>query len=134
MAGSFGYELDLGLLSEDEKQAVSEQIKRFKKYGSLIHNGSYYRLTNPMEDNLALWEFVSEDKKEVLVHGMICHTEPNMLRYRLVLRGLDESGRYKLDGDDSIYSGKALMSGGILLPRNTGDYFAVEMHLLKCEE
>ena len=41
MAGSFGYELDLNLLSDAEKQAVTEQIQQFKAYGPLIHNGRY---------------------------------------------------------------------------------------------
>src|SRR5699024_6079733 len=39
MAGSFGYELDLSLLSEEEKEAVKEQISSYKKYWNLIHNG-----------------------------------------------------------------------------------------------
>ena len=54
MAGSFGYELDLNLLSDAEKQAVTEQIQQFKAYGPLIHNGRYYRLTNPMTDAEAI--------------------------------------------------------------------------------
>lgn len=66
MSGSFGYELDPAALTEDEKTEISMQIKRFKKYRGLIHDGKYYRLTNPLDDNFALWEFVSEDKTEIL--------------------------------------------------------------------
>ena len=32
MAGSFGYELDLNLLSDEEKEAVTQQIQQFKEY------------------------------------------------------------------------------------------------------
>ena len=39
MAGSFGYELDLNLLSDGEKEEVKEQIKTFKKYYNLTING-----------------------------------------------------------------------------------------------
>ncbi len=129
MAGSFGYELDLGELSDEEKTAVTEQIQRFKKFGSLIHNGKYYRLTNPMTDNSALWSYVSENKDEVLVHGMIYHTEPNMKRKAVKLSGLDENTEYQLIGTDEKYSGLALMNGGILLPQPWGDYSSVEIYL-----
>lgn len=128
MAGSFGYELDLSTLSENEKETVKEQIQRFKKYGPLIHNGNYYRLSNPMNEKYAVWCFVSEDHSEVLLHGMIFHTEPNMLRYPVRLRGLAPDKCYQLNGSSEIYTGRALMEGGILLPWSKGDYFPVEMH------
>ena len=80
MAGSFGYELDLNLLSDGEKQEVAEQIRQFKTYGPLIHNGKYYRLTNPMAEDAALWEFAAQDGSEVLVQGMLFHAEANVLR------------------------------------------------------
>ncbi len=128
MAGSFGYELDLNTLSEEEKAEVAEQIVRFKKYGALIHNGSYHRLSNPMEDKFAIWSFVSEDKKQVLVHGMIFRTEANMLRYPVRLRGLDAAKKYRLNETGQIYTGKALMEAGILLPKAWGDYVPVELY------
>lgn len=129
MSGSFGYELDLNMLSEEEKNAVIEQNKRFKKYGPLIHNGRYYRLSNPMTDKFAIWSFVSENSVEVLVHGMIFRTEPNMTRYAVKLRGLIPDKKYAVDGDNTIYTGKALMEGGILLPKPWGDFFPIELHL-----
>lgn len=129
MSGSFGYELDLNTLDEEEKAAVTEQIKRFKKYGPLIHNGKYYRLSNPLADNYAIWSFVSEDCSEALVHGMIFRTEPNMLRYSVKLRGLVPEKKYAIDGEEKVYTGMALMKGGILLPKPRGDFFPVELHL-----
>lgn len=129
MSGSFGYELDLNTLSEEEKNAVIEQNKHFKKYGPLIHNGRYYRLSNPMTDKFAIWSFVSENSGEVLVHGMIFRTEPNMTRYPVKLRGLIPDKKYVVDGDNTIYTGKALMEGGILLPKPWGDFFPIELHL-----
>ncbi len=128
MAGSFGYELDLGLLCDEEKAAVAEQIKRFKKHGELIHNGKYYRLANPLEDNYSIWSFVSEDKSEALVHGIIYRTEPNMLRYTVKLRGVDPNKNYKLEGTDEVYTGSALMEGGVLMPAAWGDYVPMEFY------
>lgn len=37
LAGSFGYELDLRLLSDEEKAQVKEQIKEFHDYYDLTH-------------------------------------------------------------------------------------------------
>lgn len=133
MAGSFGYELDLNTLSDSEKQEVREQITRFKKYGRLIHNGLYYRLSDPMNDKFAIWEFVSEDKKEVLVNGVIFRTEPNRTQYLIKLRGLLPDADYRLDDSGGVYKGSALMNGGILLPKSWGDNYPVEMHFTKGE-
>lgn len=128
MAGSFGYELDLNLLSDGEKQEVAEQIRQFKTYGPLIHNGKYYRLTNPMAEDAALWEFAAQDGSEVLVQGMLFHAEANVLRRTVQLRGLDAEKRYRLDGTEPVYTGAALMAGGVLLPKAWGDYTPVTMH------
>lgn len=133
MAGSFGYELDLNTLSDSEKQEVRKQITRFKKYGRLIHNGLYYRLSDPMNDKFAVWEFVSEDKKEVLVNGVIFRTEPNRTQYLIKLRGLLPDADYRLDNSGVVYKGSALMNGGILLPKSWGDNYPVEMHFTKGE-
>ena len=130
MAGSFGYELDLNTLSYDEKQAVREQITRFKQYRGLIHNGLYYRLSDAVNDKFALWEYVSHDQKEVLVHGIIFRTEPNRTQYLIKLRGLMPDGDYRLTESDEVYKGSALMNGGILLPKSWGDNFPVEMHFI----
>lgn len=130
MAGSFGYELDLNTLSHDEKQEVKEQIVRFKKDGPLIHNGLYYRLSDSLNDNYAMWGFVSEDKKEVLVHGVIFRTEPNRTQYLVKLRGLLPDTNYRLAENGEVYKGSALMNGGILLPKSWGDYASIEMHFI----
>ncbi len=130
MAGSFGYELDLNTLSHDEKQEVKEQIVRFKKDGPLIHNGLYYRLSDSLNDKYAMWGFVSEDKKEVLVHGVIFRTEPNCTQYLVKLRGLLPDTNYRLAENGEVYKGSALMNGGILLPKSWGDYASIEMHFI----
>ncbi|MCM1164496.1 MAG: alpha-galactosidase [Lachnospiraceae bacterium] len=129
MAGSFGYELDLNTLSENEKAAVKGQIRRFKKYGSLIHNGLYYRLSDPFSENFAAWEFASAD--EALVQGMVFKTVPTSLQYNIKLRGLDPDGQYRLDGTDFTAAGAALMNGGCLLPRTWGDYTSFELHFTR---
>ncbi len=131
MAGSFGYELDLNLLSDAEKADVTAQIRHFKAYGPLIHNGKYYRLTNPMTDAEALWEFAAQDGSEALVQGMLFHAGANVLRRTVTLRGLDVQKHYRLEGTEQVYTGAALMNGGVLLPKAWGDYTPVSMHFVE---
>ena len=130
MAGSFGYELDLNILGEEEKQEVAKQIKAYKEYQPLIHSGFYYRLSNPYKENMAVWEFVSQDRKEVLVQGVVFRAKPNTLRSRIRLAGLEE-GMYEVLDTGEVYTGKALMTGGILLPKVSGDDVSFEFYLKK---
>ncbi|MCM1298442.1 MAG: alpha-galactosidase [Firmicutes bacterium] len=133
MSGSFGYELDPTKLSDEEREQVREQIKRFKRYGKIIHGGDYYRLTDPLKSNLAVWEYVSEDKKEILVHGMQFRAVPSCIRSTVKLRGLDEGKNYKINGDSRTYTGRALMNSGILLPASWGDFYPYEFYITETE-
>ena len=60
--GTFGYELDLNIISEDEKEQVFKQVEFFKEYRELIQFGDFYRIKNG-EDNYYSWMVVSKDKK-----------------------------------------------------------------------
>ena len=131
MAGSFGYELDLNQLSSKEKDEVSKQVAAYKQYQKLIYNGLYYRLSNPYKDNMAVWAFMSENRNEILIQGVVFRARSNSLRRRIRLIGLDLEGVYKSEQDGCTYTGQALMSGGILLPRIEGDDDAFEIYLEK---
>ena len=129
MAGSFGYELDLNQLSEEEKTVVAKQVTHYKEYQSLIYNGDYYRLANPVEDGMSAWSWISEDKKTILVQGVLFRAKPNVLRKTLRLMGLEAKKNYKIAGTEEMYTGVALMSGGVLLQRAVGDDVSFEIVL-----
>lgn len=131
MAGSFGYELDLNRLEEEEKQEVKRQVETYKKYQDLIYNGLYYRLSDPTGGKLSAWEFVSADQSQALVQGVVYRAEPNELRRRVKLTGLAKKARYQVEGEETVYSGAALMEGGILLPAIKGDDVPVQIYLKK---
>ena len=78
MSGTFGYELNLGILSEEEKEEIKNQVKEYKKYAELIQNGDYYRLSNPQKDEIGAWAFVSQDKDEVLVNVVMLKIHGNI--------------------------------------------------------
>ncbi len=129
MAGSFGYELDLNQLSEEEKTVVAKQVTHYKEYQSLIYNGDYYRLANPFEDGMSAWSWISEDKKTILVQGVLFRAKPNVLRKTLCLMGLEAKKNYKIARTEEVYTGVALMSGGVLLQRAVGDDVSFEIVL-----
>ena len=137
MAGSFGYELDLNQLDQNEKEKVAEQVKAYKEYQELIYGGKYYRLSNPKKDDLAAWEFISEDCSKILVQGVAFRAASNVLRHRIKLLGVDGTAIYRFvkgRQKEEKLSGKALMTGGILIPAIKGDDVAFEFYLEKIEE
>ena len=67
------------------------------------------------------------------MHGMVFRAEPNMVQYSVRLRGLIPEQKYRLEESDEIYTGSALMNGGVLLPKTWGDYAPITLHFLKTE-
>lgn len=130
MAGSFGYELDLNKITEEDKECVKQQIQEYHKYWNLIHNGEYYRLTNPFEElETAAWEFVSEDKAEVLLNVVTLNSHGNNPVPYIKLKGLEENGFYRNEEDGTVFSGAGLMEAGIPVPAMQGEYQSWQVHL-----
>lgn len=125
-AGTFGYELDLENLSEEEKEIARKNIVDYKRIENLVQTGDYYRLTNPFTNtDFAMWQFVSKDKKRSIAEGVMIFQEPNpRIRY-IRFKGLKPEGHYKEINSGKIYSGAALMHAGFPLPHITGDYKAL---------
>ena len=90
--------------------------------------------SNPYKDGMAAWAFVSEDRSQVLVQGVIYRAVPNALRRIVRLRGLTAGARYGISGGAQTYTGSALMAGGLLLPGASGDDVSFEMYLETVEE
>jgi alpha-galactosidase len=132
MAGTFGYELDLNLITEEEKSLVRAQIQDFKKYYDVIQNGLYYRLTNPFENReFAAWQFVAEDQGEALLNVVTLDTHCNPAVLYVRLKGLDESAVYHIEGTEQHYMGSALMYGGLPIPVMAGEYKAWQVYLVR---
>ncbi|NTL46651.1 alpha-galactosidase [Enterococcus faecium] len=112
--GAFGYELDLNELSEGDLRIVIEQIAFYKKYITIIHNGTFYRLLSPFDDdNQTAWMVVSHDKKTAIVAHYKTLNEVNAPYRRLKLKGLDNDGLYNV-GQNSLRSGMELMRAGLV--------------------
>lgn len=129
MSGTFGYELNLMKLSEEEKQEIREQISEYKSYAPIIQNGLYYRLSNPTEEKICAWEFVYTDEKEqskVLLNVVMQTIHGNMTVNYVKLQGLEEAAVYREEKSGKRYTGSALMYGGMPLPVELGEYQAYQ--------
>ncbi len=133
MCGTFGYELNLGLISDEEKAEVKTQIATFKQYRDLICDGKFYRLTNPFENNLSAWQFTSENGAEVLLSAVIQQPHGSKDLYYVKLRGLKGNGIYEDTTTGHRYSGSALMRAGFPIPEMNGDAPACQVYLRICE-
>lgn len=129
MSGTFGYELDLGLVTDKEKELVKNQIADFKKYYDLIQNGRHYRLTDAIKNlEYCAWQFVSEDQTETLLNMVNTRPRANAPLIHVKLQGLTPDAFYELEGTDKVFSGKVLMYGGYTFELKQGDYPAFQLH------
>lgn len=129
--GAFGYELDLGALTERGKQRVREQITFYKRWRELLQFGTFYRLVSPFEGNEAAWMVVSEDRRQAIVGYYRILQEVNAAYRRVRLAGLDAEVRYAISGTDLVRYGDELMNVGLITTDDssgaaggTGDFFS----------
>lgn len=129
MAGSLGYELDLGLLTEEEKEEVKEQIRSYRKDGELIRSGDYYRLHTPEKDTeVAAWAFVSKDKNKILVSIVTLDKHGNAPTNYIRLRGIKPDVVYRCEETGKMHNGAVLMHIGYPVPSVMGEYKAWQFH------
>lgn len=120
MFGTFGYELDLNTLSEEEFGKVRSQIEFFKRYREIIHTGDFHRLVSPDGNEQAAWMVVSRDRKTAIVGDYRILLTPNSRYMRLHLRGLDENTQYRVSCtgassiDGAAFTGAELMRIGMV--------------------
>ena len=113
--GTFGYELDLLKLGEEDKAEIRRQIAFMKEKRDLIQKGTFYRLKSPFEGNETAWMIVSEDQKKALVGYYRVMQPVNVGFKRLKLKGLKEDICYKVSGYDYDCYGDELMQVGMIL-------------------
>lgn len=100
-------------LTNEERDLVREQVANYHKYYDIIQNGEQYRIISPFEnDRFASWEYVSQDKREVLfTFAVMRGFFPTTVQVKLP--GLDPDLVYVDQKSGKEYSGDALMYGGL---------------------
>ena len=135
MGGAFGYELDLTLLTEEEKEMIKSQVADYHRYYKVINHGDLYRLILPDDTvngktgKCAAWMYVSEDKSEALVTFVVIRTSIHPV-YFLKLKGLEADAVYVDQETGREYHGDTLMNAGLNLTKKYKDGESVVIHLI----
>ncbi len=131
MAGNFGYELDITKLTEEEKDAIKEQVKLYKEIRETVQFGDTFRLLSPFESNEVAWMNISKDKCEIVVSYVKQYAEPNKWNKPLKLIGIKDDDKYEVVGENMVLGGDELMNIGLIIPELKGDYAAKQWILKK---
>ena len=121
LSGTFGYELDLNLVSAEEKQMVKEQLAEFDRYYELTHEGDYYRLAKPGEALMA-WGFVAKDQSRAMVTVVSTDVEGNPLAQHVSVKGLAEGRNYRCSYNGIVHDGSVWNSCGLTLKKVLKEY------------
>ncbi len=139
MVGTFGYELDVTRIPQEDRDAIPAQIEEFNKFNKLVRTGDHYRIGNMFEDNTwDAWEFVAKDKSEALFEFVQVLARPNERSRRIKLKGLEPEAYYYEESEpDKKISGAALMNAGINIAKIWngdglyGDFCSKILHFIK---
>lgn len=136
--GTFGYELDLNKLSQDEQEQIIEQVQFMKEYREVIQFGTFYRLKSPFEGNETIWMVVSKDQNTAIVGYYRPLQVVNEGYHRVKLMGLDPDKEYHVSIHDVTCYGDELMNIGLITSDSScgenkdgeGDYLS-RLYILK---
>jgi alpha-galactosidase len=101
-------------------------IRLYKEIRPIVQEGDLYRLSSLRNDHIAAVQYVDPEAERSVIFAFMhsnCAEDmpiPNILRwamprfeYTLYPRGLMPGRRYRVEGDERLRSGEALMSAGI---------------------
>jgi len=132
LAGTFGYELDITKISEEDRNQIPEQTKLYHKYNDLVRTGDYYRMASYRENHYYdAYMVVSKDKTEALATYVMVKRRPNPRSRGLKFLGLDPEKTYRIEGQDRTYLGSTLMNAGIYIEEPWGDFQAKLFHIIE---
>ncbi len=124
LAGTFGYELDISRLTDEERKEIPIQIQKYHKFHFPIADGDYYRLHSwDDQEPWDCWENVSKDQSEALVIYVQVLGRPFTVSRFIKLEGLDPEAEYEMlvyqkskVTSRGFFYGDQLMEAGIRLP------------------
>ena len=142
LAGTFGYELDVTRIPEEDRNMIPGQVKMYHAYNDLVRMGDYYRVSSYSQNNeYDCYMVVSKDKSEALVTFVQVLNRVNFHSRKIRLKGLDPEKKYFVtfvdedeetsakNGGERTYSGEILMKAGLLIPRPWGDFHGMLISL-----
>ncbi len=130
LTGTFGYELDVTKIPEEDRKMIPEQVAMYHKYNDLVRTGDYYRIASYRQNRMYdCYMVVAKDKSEALVTFIQVMGRPNAHSRRILLKGLCPDKKYRIEGEDRTYLGSTLMQVGILVGNMWGDYKGKLIHV-----
>ncbi len=135
LAGTFGYELDITKIPEEDRKQIPEQVAMYHKYNDLVRNGDYYRIASYQENHFYdCYAVVAKDKREALVTYVQVLNRPNCHSRRIRLAGLKPELKYIDAETGKGFYGDTLMNAGILVQDMWGDFQSKLIHLIAEEK
>ncbi len=155
LSGTFGYELDITAIPEEERNAIPEQVAIYHRYNELVREGDYYRIARNADHAgyYDAWMSVAKDKSRALVTYIQCRAYPGGKGRVIKLKGLDPNADYEIklvgsDDENSLWcsrakkaswealstdelGGKSLMNAGLIMPNLPGDYAQITLDIKK---
>lgn len=129
MTGSFGYELNVSLLSDDEKEEIREINRTYREDQELLANGDFYRLLSPEGYERAAWMVADSGKSRAAVYYFGILNHPSQPFYWLKLKGLCDEAVYHVKELERNYTGAELACIGLPIPHYREDFQAECWHL-----
>ncbi len=137
LAGTFGYELDVTRIPQEDLDMIPEQVAMYHKYNDLVRQGDYYRIAHYAENHYYdCYEVVSKDKSEALVTYVQVIGRPNFHSRRIHIPGLDPDRTYVIKNaadwpeiGQTEYRGDTLYYAGFNIPPIQGDFQGRLLHL-----
>ena len=134
LCGTFGYELDVTKIPQEDRDAIPEQIATYHKYNDLVRSGDYYRLASFRENGwYDCYMVVSKNKTEALVTYVQVLNRPNYKSRIIKLDGLEPEYTYVVEGEENALHGDTLMSAGLRIENMWGDFKSKLIHLVRKE-
>ncbi len=113
MTGSMSIGLNILTISEEERKALAQAIRRFKILRKDLQNAYVYRIASAHDHPYTVFQYVRRDRKAftlfAFAHGM--HNW-DLILPRFRMRGLISEASYECE-DGRIMTGEALMNFGI---------------------
>lgn len=130
LAGTFGYELDITKIPEEDRKMIKSQTEMYHKYNDLVRNGDYYRIASYSENHMYdCISVVAKDKKEALITFVQVLNRPNNHSRRIYLQGLCPDMLYRNEETGESFYGDTLMNAGIQVSNLWGDFRSKLIHL-----
>ena len=135
LAGTFGYELDVTRIPQQDRDMIPSQVEMYHKYNDLVRSGDYYRLASFSENHgYDCYEVAAKDGSEALITCVEVLRRPNFKTRRIRLKGLDANAVYENEETKVRYTGDVLMYAGVQSPEVWGDFSSRLMHFVRVEQ